>query len=56
MDGAELKEKRLAKGLSQQALAQKTGVSQHEISRIETGWKGYQPRETVAKKLSEALK
>lgn len=52
--GAWLKEKRLAAGLTQRALAAKVGIGYPYVSQIEAS-PGYMPSEPLLEKISEAL-
>ena len=50
-----LKELRESRFLTQAELAQKSGVAEVSINRLERAWKGRQPRFSTIKKLAAAL-
>ena len=53
MDGIELKIKRIRAGVRAYELAQRVGMSESALSRIETGRK--QPSPEMVKRINEAL-
>lgn len=54
LDQDELRRRRMERGLSQRALATKSGVSQQQISALETGVNGASPE--VVARLARALR